>query len=292
MSRELIGDAILLFVTLSWGITFPLIGNAVDTVDPFVFVTVRFLIAALILLPLVFTSLKKTSKEIIIAGLILGALNAVAYTSQTTGMLTLTSAETSFITGISVVIVPFILPFFSLGKPTKKDMACSLLCLLGLFFLLGTDVTHFNSGAAWVLLCAFAVALTIVYLQKVTAKLTSLSLLAFYQILFTALFCSPFTFHHSFHPLSAPAVIFSILFCATFGTSIALLLQTKYQRYTTANRAAMIFCFEPIFGSLFGYLINGEKIGWPVLLGGMCIFTGLMLSFIKISRRGQLKFDG
>lgn len=285
MSRRLIGDGVLLFVTLCWGITFPLIGNAMNTVNPFVFVMVRFLLAAIILLPFIFTEIKKTSKEILFAGIVIGALNAVAYISQTIGMQTVTSAEGSFITGISVVLVPFILPFFSLGKPSKKDMFCSMLCLVGLFFLVGVDISHINSGAAWIFLCALAVAFTIVYLQKASSNLSSLGLLAFYQIFFTAIFTAPFTFGKDFHSLLTTEIIIAISFCAIFATSIALLLQTKYQHYTTANRAAMIFCFEPIFGSLFGYWINGEQIGWPILAGGSCIFLGLILSFISINNR-------
>jgi len=292
MSRRLIGDGVLLFVTLCWGITFPLVGNAMHTVDPFVFVMVRFLFAAVILLPFIFSEIKNGTKAVLIAGIIIGALNAVTYISQTIGMKTVSSAEGSFITGVSVVLVPFILPIFSLGMPSKKDVLCSMLCLLGLFFLVGSDFSHIHSGAAWVLLCALAVAITIVYLQKVSAKLPSLGLLAFYQIFFTAVFTAPFTVGKSFQPLLTSEILGALSFCAIFATSIALLLQTKYQHYTTANKAAMIFCFEPIFGSLFGYLINGEKISWAILVGGACILSGVVLSFVSInSNKHHLEFE-
>lgn len=284
ISRCLIGEGVLLFVTLCWGISFPLIGNSVVTVDPSVFVMVRFFIAALVLLPFVFFEIKRASKQVLIAGIILGALNVGAYISQTTGMQSVTSAEGSFITGISVVIVPFILPFFSLGKPSKKDLLCSFLCLLGLYFLVGGNFAHLNTGAAWVLLCAIFVAITIVYLQKVSSVLSSLGLLAFYQIFFTGVFSIPFTLGKSFYPLLTYSVVGAILFCAFFATTVALVLQTKFQHYTTANRAAMIFCFEPIFGSLFGYLINDEKMGWSVFIGGACILAGTIFSLIKMDK--------
>lgn len=291
ISRCLVGESVLLFVTLCWGISFPLVGNSVATVDPSVFVMVRFFLAAIILLPFVFSEIKRSSKNVLVAGMIIAAFNVVVYISQTIGMQTVTSAEGSFITGISVVIVPFILPFFALGKPSKKDIACSFLCLLGLFFLVGGSFSHLSSGDAWVLLCAVFVAITIVYLQKVSSVLSSLSLLAFYQIFFTGVFSIPFTLGKSFYPLLTYPVVGAILFCAFFATTIALLLQTKFQHYTTANRAAMIFCFEPIFGSLFGYLINDEKIGWSVFLGGLCILAGTMFSLIKINKRQHLVLD-
>lgn len=290
-SRCLIGECVLLFVTLCWGISFPLVGNSVATVDPCVFVMVRFFLAALILLPFVFSDIKQSSKKVLVPGMIIAAFNVVVYISQTIGMQTVTSAEGSFITGISVVMVPFILPFFGLGKPSKKDIACSLLCLLGLFFLVGGSFSQMNTGDAWVLLCAVFVAITIVYLQKVSSTLSSLSLLAFYQILFTGVFSIPFTFGKSFYPLLTVSVAVAILFCAFFATTIALLLQTKFQHYTTANRAAMIFCFEPIFGSLFGYIINHEAIGWNVFIGGMCILAGTIFSLIKLNKRQHIVLD-
>lgn len=292
ISRYLIGESILLFVTLCWGVSFPLVGNSVGTLDPSVFVMVRFFLAALILLPFVLNKIRIAPRQVLIAGLILGALNTVAYIAQTMGMKTLTSAEGAFITGINVIIVPFILPFFSLGKPSKKDIACSLLCLVGLYFLAGINsLSAFNVGDAWVLLCAIFFAIALVYLQKVSSVLSSLSLLAFYQIFFTGVFSIPFTLGKSFYPLLTYTVVAAILFCAFFATAVTLLLQTKFQHYTTANRAAMIFCFEPIFGSLFGYLINDEKIGWSVFMGGTCILAGTIFSLIKIDRRQHLALD-
>ena len=252
---------------------------------------VRFILAAIILLPFVVMEIKKGTKNVLLAGIVLGALNTVVYVSQTIGMQTLTSAQGSFITGISVVLVSFILPFFSLGKPTAKDILCSSLCFLWLFFLVNDDLSHIGSRALWVLLCAFFVSVTIVYLQKVSSNLSYLALLAFYQIVFTAVFTAPFTLGKCFHTLLSSEVAVAILFCAVFATSIALLLQTKYQHYTTANRAAMIFCFEPIFGSLFGYLINGEKIGWPIFFGGVCIFFGIILSLLNINKKGIIECE-
>jgi len=285
ISRCLIGESILLFVTFCWGVSFPLVGNSVATVDPSVFVMVRFFLAALILFPFVLTEITIASKDVLIAGMILGAINAIAYISQTMGMKTLTSAEGAFITGINVILVPFILPFFGLGKPSKKDIACSFLCLLGLYFLAGIHgFSSLNVGDAWVLLCAVFFAIALVYLQKVSMRLSCLSLLAFYQIIFTGVFAAPFTLGKSFHPLLTFQVVGALLFCAFFATTITLLLQTKFQHYTTANRAAMIFCFEPIFGALFGYLINNEKMGWSIFLGGSCILAGTVFSFVLRSK--------
>ena len=278
-STSLFADLLLLFVTLCWGVTFPLIEDAVRYVSPSVFVAVRFFIAALFLLPFAVKYKRLLlNPEVLWAGICLGFFNAICYFTQTIGMAYVTSAQGAFITGMSVVIVPFVLPIFSVGRPQLKDIVCSLICLLGLYVLIGGHLASLNVGALWILGCAFAVALSIVYLQKVSQHTASLELLVFYQILFTAVFVSPFTVGESFFHIYFSSVIVAILFCALIATSLALFLQAKYQRHTTASRAAMIYCFEPIFATIFGLFINGEAITASIFFGGFLILMGVLLS--------------
>jgi len=56
------------------------------------------------------------------------------------------------------------------------------------------------------------------------------------------------------------------------------LLQTRYQRYTTASRAALIFTMEPIFGTLFAFWINGSRVGLQTWVGGALIIASILLS--------------
>lgn len=276
MPRSLKGDLVLVFITLCWGITFPLIENAMHEINPFTFVMIRFSLATLILLPFMLCYLKQSQPiKLIQGGIILGILNTITYSFQSLGMVTVTASHAAFITGISVIIVPFILPLFSLGKPNKLDVFCSLICLIGLFFLTGADLNTFNLGDFWILICAFFVAITIVYLQKISQQLQQLELLAFYQIIFTAFFSGLLAYDKSFYGLFNSNALIAILFCSIVATSLVLFLQTKYQKFTTANRAAMIFCLEPIFGSLFGYLINGEKLTFISFVGATLIILSI-----------------
>jgi drug/metabolite transporter (DMT)-like permease len=280
MSQQTRSDLILLFITLVWGLTFPLIGSTVQILDPIIFVMLRFLLAAVVLLPFVlFSSGLLIKKDVLSAGIILGALNAATYVTQTIGLKTIGSAQAAFITGISVVLIPFILPLFSLGKPTKKDILCSCICLLGLFVLTTQEGSlHFSTGSMWVLCCAIAVAFAITYVQKASMRIKALNSLAFYQILFTGVLIIPLSFGKSYQSLLLYPIMGSLIFCAVVATSLVLWLQTRYQRYTTATRAAMIFCLEPIFATLFGYLINHEAIGYRVFIGGALILFGILLS--------------
>lgn len=98
----------LVLATLMWGITFPITRNALTEVDPFVFVSLRFTIATLVLLPMAYSLFYRTTKPIVLGSFIIGMLNAVAYLCQTIGLQTVSSARAAFITGSSVIFVPFI----------------------------------------------------------------------------------------------------------------------------------------------------------------------------------------
>jgi len=75
-------------------------------------------------------------------------------------------------------------------------------------------------------------------------------------------------------------VLFTILYTSIFATVITTFLQTKYQRYTTPTRAAIIFTSEPLVASILAYLILSETIGIFGIIGGTLIILGVLFSEI------------
>ncbi len=54
-------------------------------------------------------------------------------------------------------------------------------------------------------------------------------------------------------------------------------VQLKYQRYTTAQRAALIYSSEPVFGSLAAYITLGETLSLRGgYLGATLIMSGIL----------------
>lgn len=157
----------LILATLMWGATFPLTRNALAEVDPFVFVSLRFALATLVLLPSVWILLGNTTRTILRSSLIIGVLNAGAYLCQTIGLQTVHSARAAFITGASVILVPFLAPLFKLEKPSRLDLFCAGIGFIGLYVLM--DIKHLYIGheELWVFLGALCFSLQITYLQRI-----------------------------------------------------------------------------------------------------------------------------
>jgi drug/metabolite transporter (DMT)-like permease len=282
LSPRVRADGFLLLATIAWGMTFPLIKEGMQFVSPSIFVTLRFSLAAFILFPFLCRALIKADTKTFLFGCLLGAINSCIYVTQAMGMETIEPAEGAFITGINVIFVPLLLPFFKIGKPKIKDFFCSLICLMGIFVLTNAGLTHLKAGVFWVAFSAFFVALSILFLQKFSQASKHVDALAFFQILTTIVLISPWTLYasngRSYQAAFHLSPLLAIGFCAIFATSFALLIQTRYQRMTSPSRAALIFALEPVFATFFSYFISQEIISWRVFLGGGFVLVSILLS--------------
>ncbi len=267
----------LLMVTAIWGLTFPLIGTAVKNINPVEFVFIRFCLAAIIMLPVVWRDLKYTDRKTLKYAFLLGMLNLGAYSFQSIGLTSITPSESAFITAVSVILVPFLLPFFKVQRIRILDFISSGICLLGLYILTGTHIINLNKGELTTLLCAICVAFTVIVIQIAGNKIPKLSLLVFYQIIFTAGGALPFILHQGIHISLNNQVIFSIVFCGIFATVLVFYAQIKFQKYVTATKAALIYSAEPLFACVFAWIINGDKITFSIVLGGSIIFFSMIL---------------
>lgn len=285
MQQTTTANLYLILTSAIWGITFPLIRNAVAEIDPNLFVVCRFTFAALIFLPFVIKLLKNTPQKLLLNCIVIGSLNAIAYISQTIGLQTIDSSRSAFITGFSVILIPFLAPLFKVGSIKVLDILCSLICLVGLYILTGADF-KLETGEAWTLLAAIAFALQLTYIQRMSTQLHNVKLVTFYQILFTVPLALFFSWHTKINNLFHLDVIIGLLFCAVFATIIVFFIQLKYQKFVTATRTALIFSLEPVFATIFGLIINGEKLTKHSIFGGLIILISILLpTFIVIFKK-------
>jgi drug/metabolite transporter (DMT)-like permease len=291
--KKYTGEVALLFNALIWGGTFALIKNAFTDISPLLFLGLRFGLAALIFLPFVYASLKKTNKQTIIAGSILGFFYFAGFTAQSLGLNLTTATKSGFITGTFVVFIPILQLIIEKRKPKWFNILSVLLVLVGLILLsskgenaidfikqLGAD---FNLGDLLTLLCALLFAFQVVYVDVFTKKYDYLPMV-FVQLIITGV--GGFILSYIFSIASLETVKFSvnttvvtaILYTAIFASIIATVIQLKFQKFVSPTKAGIIFSIEPIFAAVFAYFLLSEKISNFGLVGCILIFTGLIVS--------------
>jgi len=70
----------------------------------------------------------------------------------------------------------------------------------------------------------------------------------------------------------------AIFITAFIGTIFCYFVQTIAQRYTTASKAALFFCLEPVSAGMIGYFIAGEILSSWQIFGAALIIFGVIFS--------------
>jgi drug/metabolite transporter (DMT)-like permease len=82
-----------------------------------------------------------------------------------------------------------------------------------------------------------------------------------------------------------PRFVGALLYTVLFASTICFLLQMRAQREMSTARAALIFCFEPLFAAVTSWLVLGERLALMQWGGGALILVGMVLAELPVSRR-------
>jgi drug/metabolite transporter (DMT)-like permease len=291
--KKYLSEGALLLNTIIWGATFALIKTALNDISPMMFISFRFTLAALLLLPIYKSVLKVLNKQLLIQGVFLGLLYFLGFASQTIGLKYTTATKSGFITGTFVVFTPIFQVFIEKRMPGKGSLIAIVLVIAGLVLLSSKgesllDVfneigTNFNIGDFLTLICAIFFALYLVYLDIISKQHPYMPLV-FLQIAVTAIggilmagIFSTTGIEEPFYVLNFN-VVFAIIYTALLATVLTTILQTKYQKFVTPTKAGIIFSLEPIFAAVLAYMLLTEQISNFGFIGCILIFTGLLAS--------------
>ncbi len=270
-------ELLLLSCAIIWGGTFVVVKSGLESASPFLFIAIRFAIAALLFLPFAYSSIKNLDSSAFLKGSALGFLLFAGLAAQTIGLQFTSASQSGFVTGLLVVFTP-VFQLLIERRPLKMGNVIGVvLVVIGLYLLTSPKGTEFNIGDALTLLCAAVFGLYIVYLD-IFAKAIDTMQLSFMQFTVTGVLsgiCSMFEPRH-FEP--STNLILGLAYLALLATLYTLTIQTHYQKYTTPTRAAIIFSVEPVFAAVFAYLVLGDRIGEYGILGGAIIVGGLLVS--------------
>jgi drug/metabolite transporter (DMT)-like permease len=275
-------DLMLLLATALWGTSFVAVKSALADATPFAFLTVRFGLAALALAPGTPFRPPPTGRELR-GGALLGLLVAVGFIAQTAGLVITTPSRSAFIVAVSSVLAPVIALVLVGERPSWLTAAALALATLGIYLLTAPAAGGLNRGDLLTLVCAACFGGQIVAVSELARRYDARRLV-FVQIaataavaaLATALFERP---HIHWTPQFVGALGYTVLFAST----ICFLLQMRAQREMSAARAALIFCFEPLFAAVTSWLILGERLSLLQWSGGALILVGMVLAEVPLT---------
>ena len=257
--------------------TFVQVKDAVAIYPLAAFLGVRFAIAAAALVVPAAPRLRSLGRDGIAAGVLVGALLAAGFALQTTGLERTTVSSTGFITGLYVVLTPlFALVLFRVRIGLAVWSAVAL-AVAGLALLAGVHAGS-PSGDLLVLASTAAQALQIVAVGRVAARYDPVALTFVEMATASAGFLVAALAAGDLGTPRGWTVWGALLVTGLFASAFAFLVQVWAQRRISATQIALVFSLETVFAGLFGYALDGDRLGLAGWSGCALILGGIVLA--------------
>jgi drug/metabolite transporter (DMT)-like permease len=271
-------DLSLLAVAIVWGSTFLVMQDATRQTPVYTFLFWRFGLAAVVMALFSFKHFGMIDKKTILAGTVLGLFLFLGFAFQTFGLSYTYSSTVGFITGLNVVMIPFILLVFLKEKVSIYSCFGAFLAAAGLYFLSANDGINIGKGEFYALICAamfsFQIVLTGIYTKKYDTF--ALVLVQFFAVALFSLM-GVFALDNPVLPPNIDALfIKAIIITALFATVFAFFVQTAMQKFTSSAKTAIIFTCEPVAAGVVGYFFANELLTYIQLIGAVLIIVGML----------------
>lgn len=280
--RKYIGEIGLSIVAIIWGSGFVASAVSLEHFTPYQILAIRFLIGIILLSLVFFKKLKHIKKSTLIKGSIIGVFLYLAFALQTVGLVYTTPSKNAFLTAVNVVIVPFIAFFIFKRKMDKFELFGAVLAIIGIGILSLKLSGGVNFGDFLTLLCAVAFAFHIFFTAQFVkdedpvlltlVQMGMATVLGFLVILFKG----EMTFTANVEGVSA------VVYLGVFSTTLAFLLQTVAQKYTSETKAAIILSTEAFWGMVFSVIILSEVLTGKMIIGAILILAAIIISETKL----------
>lgn len=288
-NTQLKGNMYLLITAIIFGTSFVAQKEGMNLIGPMAFSGTRMLIGGLVLIPVICIIGKysgekvRPDKNLVIGGLVCGALLCVAINIQQVGLLYTTVAHQGFITVLYVVIVP-ILGLFVKKRVPPVMWLCIVGAMVGLYLLCypKEGFGAINKGDVITFISAIALAVHLLVIDHFLQKTNpiELSCAQFLVMGILSLVLMPIIDPMTGYELPTLETLtgswFPVLYAAIIGCGVAYTLQVVGQKYTHPTIASMILSLESVFALLSGMLILGETMGGREFMGSLIMFAAIV----------------
>jgi len=276
-------DAVLLLTAVIWGFAFVAQRVGMAYVGPFTFNGVRFALGSAVLIPFMLVHQGPNPGDpapaagLIRGGLLAGIALFAGASLQQVGLVHTTAGNAGFITGLYVVIVPFLGLFFG-QKTDSGTWLGAVLAAVGLYLLSVAEGFSIAFGDLLELLGAFFWAGHVLMIGWLSPRLNALRF-AFVQFAV----CSVLSLGCAglFEAIVFSEIIRAagpILYGGALSVGVAYTLQVVGQKHSPPAHAAILLSLEAVFAAVGGWLLLGEVLTVRGVSGCVLMLSGMMIS--------------
>ncbi|MFH1024984.1 MAG: DMT family transporter, partial [Planctomycetota bacterium] len=215
------GEAVLLGLCVFWGTSFALVRDATNDISPFLFVLVRFVIAAALFAPVMWVRRGGFRRETLLPGAVIGLFYIIGFELQTVALALTDATRVGFLTGLVVILVPLIDAVAGRRLPSGRVAGGVVLCVLGVRFLSQPSGEGRALGDVLALVCSVAFAFQIWFMGRWAAR-HDVVILSGVQIGVSALVAVPFVFFETTRFDATPRLWGTLGYLTVFATVLAV----------------------------------------------------------------------
>lgn len=280
---------VLLLTAVIWGLAFVAQRAGMADIGPFSYNALRFALGSLSLTPVLFLKrnahspkTNRTEKSYAWeSGILCGLILFAGSSFQQVGIVYTTAGNAGFTTGLYVILVP-VFGLFWHQKVNVQTWLGAVIASIGLYLLSANQSLTFAFGDALVFISAFFYACHVLMIGKYAPKtnVIKLSMIQFGVASLLSLVISLFLETTTFQGIRLAAI--PILYGGVMSVGVAYTLQVYGQKNMHPAPAAIILSLESLFAAIGGILILHEPLTFPIALGGILMFCGVMLSQLRM----------
>ena len=245
--------------------------------------SVRFLLAFVLLAALFFPRLRAMDRRTLRSGAVMGALYFLVMTAELSGLRRTDSSTVSFLENTAIVWVPVLSAALSRRFPEGKTMLSAALCLLGVGFLTLGGAVGFGVGEAFCLAAALLYAAAILVTDQLTHRGIDALAAGIVQVGTIGALSLAASFLTETPRLPAGGMEWlGIVLLAVVCTGFGFTLQPVAQSGTTAERSGMFCALNPLVAATLGAVFLHETVTARTILGGGLILCGILASHAKL----------
>ena len=272
-----LAELALIGIAAVWGLTFPMVQDAVAILPVTAFLAYRFTAAAVAVALFSRRELAGLSSDGWQVGAGMGIFLTAGYLFQTVGLQHTSSSNTGFITGLFVVLTPLFGSMLLGHRAGALAWVAAVVSTMGLLLLSGAAGARSHlAGDALVFLCACSFSAHIL-ITDMAVKGHDVRALLVVQLLFCGVVCGLLAAATNDLMVPAGMTVWSALAITAFiASALGFFVQTYAQRHASPARTALILASEPAFAGLFAYLLKGETLSLMQWCGAALILAAIV----------------
>jgi drug/metabolite transporter (DMT)-like permease len=274
-------DMILLLVAILWGTTFVTSKFSLEQLPPFTIISMRFILAVLLMTVIFFKHVKIIKKKDIFGGMVVGTVLFLAFALQLFALKHTEPGKQAFLAGTYVIFVPFIVWFISKKRPDNRSFIGAFACLIGISLLTLKDGFSMGYGDSLTLVSSIFFGLHIITTEYFVKKSTPIKITIIQFTTVAILSTASALMFESMPQNVSPSIIIGVVYLGIICTGVAYFLQTFAQNYTKSTHTAIILSLEAVFGSLLSVLFMSEVFTPKMIVGCIIIFASVLIIELK-----------